>query len=165
MGDQRILVILGKCSRFTKYTCKLLRRNVTHVFAGEKCLAGLDGLPTPDNTPTKNQDKKDGCRVDDVKFSPPTHRRMSKSHSESRLDSPRPTEAKLPKCINGDKCTGLVNCSNGDCTADTKPKLEEGKLPPVTRARGRQRKGVKTKRGGTLEKSSRNRPKSAPPNK
>lgn len=150
-----------KDAEYDKTSCKLQDD-------GEKCLAGLDGLPTPDHTPTKNQGKKDNIVWNEARLSPPAQQRtLSKSHSESRLDSPRPTEAKLTKCTNGDGLTEerSRNCmNNGDCTADTKPKVEEGKLP-ASRTRGRQRKGGKTKRGGAPEKSLRNRPKSAPPNK
>ena len=129
----------------------------------DKRLPGLDALPTPDSTPTK-QDNKHTWRVSDVLLSPPKTA-VSRRHSGSWLESPRPTEAKLTKCLNGDE-PAEIPVTNSVNNVETKPKLEDEKLPEVgAKGRSRARKGGKTKRGGTTEKASRNRPKSAPPTK
>ena len=135
------------------------------MLIGDKSLPGLDALPTPDSTPTKHQDNKDTTwRVSEVLLSP-RDTTVSRRHSDSWLESPRPTEAKLTKCLNGDESTE-VSITNSVNNGEIKPKLEDEKLSVVgAKCRSRARMGGKAKRGGVTEKTSRNRPKSAPPNK
>ena len=129
----------------------------------DKRLPGLDALPTPDSTPTK-QDNKATWRVSEVLLSP-RDTTVNRRHSDSWLESPRPTEAKLTKCLNEDKSIEIL-VTNSVNNGEIKPKREDEKLSEVgAKGRSRARKGGKTKRGGTTEKASRNRPKSAPPTK